>query len=320
MGHPPHPIQYSLVTSTGTIKNPLQTADPLSVGDLYLDARLAALRAAQNPDGGWGYFPGKQSWLEPTFYATLALHGEPAADRAWALVSSWQTHDGYWRPSADVEIKHWSTALGVTLATVRNATGAPLRKAVEYLLSVAGAEESSLLTRAVAKIGMLETERNFSLKGWPWKPGTSSWVEPTAHTLVALKKASAVLSAPDVSARVRSGEAQLLDVRGRDGGWNYGSRSALGIDLPTYPETTALALLGLQSHAGLSPSLDIATRMLRETSSPMARAWLTIALRLHAIEIPGLPDVTPSSDILITALEALGSGENYRFLKTGVVA
>ncbi len=60
--------------------------------------------------------------------------------------------------------------------------------------------------------------------------------------------------------------------------------------------------------------------MLRETSSPLARAWLRIALRLHAEEVPSLPDGAPSSDILITALEALGSGENYRFFKTGVVA
>src|SRR5262249_7832684 len=82
-------------------------------------ARLAALRSTQNPDGGWGYFRGKQSWLEPTAYAALALHGEPAADRAWALLKSWQTKDGGWRPSADVQITHWDTALCVTLAAAR---------------------------------------------------------------------------------------------------------------------------------------------------------------------------------------------------------
>ena len=45
------------------------------MGGLYLESRLEFLRATQNPDGGWGYFPGKQSWLEPTAYAMLALHG-----------------------------------------------------------------------------------------------------------------------------------------------------------------------------------------------------------------------------------------------------
>ena len=49
-------------------------------GSSYLQARLETLRRSQNPDGGWGYFARKASWLEPTAYAALALHGEPAAD------------------------------------------------------------------------------------------------------------------------------------------------------------------------------------------------------------------------------------------------
>ena len=48
------------------------------------------------------------------------------------------------------------------------------------------------------------------------------------------------------ASRVQMGEAQLMDVRSRDGGWNYGSPAALGVDLPSYPETTALALVALQ--------------------------------------------------------------------------
>src|ERR1041385_6757383 len=64
------------------IKSAGETADGPYVGESFLAARVAALRRTQNPDGGWAYFSGKQSWLEPTFYAALALHGDPAADRA----------------------------------------------------------------------------------------------------------------------------------------------------------------------------------------------------------------------------------------------
>ena len=64
----------------------------MPVSDLQL--RLARLRQTQNADGGWGYFPGKQSWLEPTAYAALALAGETSADRAWTLLASWQGGDG----------------------------------------------------------------------------------------------------------------------------------------------------------------------------------------------------------------------------------
>ncbi len=293
------------------------TADHILVGDLYLEARLDILRTAQNPDGGWGYFAGKQSWLEPTAYAAMALHGETAADRAWRLLSSWQGRDGSWRPSADVQIPHWDTALCVTLASVRAELGAPFRKGVGWLLDSSGME-TDFWHRAAARTGLLDGERDLSLKAWPWKPGTASWVEPTAHTLVALKKAAVEFPNYDLKERVRLGEAQLLDVRCRDGGWNYGSRAALGVDLPSYPETTALALLGLQGHNNLAASLELADRMMSETKSPLARAWFTIALRLHAREVPAPVDNAPSPDILITALEALGSRDgNYHFFKTG---
>jgi hypothetical protein len=314
------------------LKIPPETADSSPVGVSYLAARLSALRSVQNPDGGWGYFPGKRSWLEPTAYATLTLHGDPAADRAWALIRSWQGSDGSWRPSAEVHIEHWDTALCVTLAVARGDFGEPFRKGVEWLLNSAGVE-SNMLSRIAAGIGLLDTGRDLSLKGWPWKPGTSSWVEPTAHTLVALKKASAKIAVRELRDRVRMGEAQLLDVRGKDGGWNYGSREALEVDLPSYPETTALALVGLQGHAGLEgrPGLqgrtgmpgpiEVAVRMLRGSPSPLARAWLTIALRLHGVEVPATLEEPHSPDVLITALEALGSPEgNFALLKTGAVA
>ena len=53
-----------------------------------------------------------------------------------------------------------------------------------------------------------------------------------------------------------------------------------------------------------------------ETTSPLARAWLTIALRLHGVEPPARARLPLSDDILITAIEALGApGGNSIFLK-----
>jgi hypothetical protein len=301
------------------LKNPVETADLKVVGN-YLDVRLDQLRSAQNPDGGWGYFRGKQSWLEPTVYAALALHGEPAAHRAWALLSRWQRVDGSWRPAADVQIANWGTALCVTLALARGESGSAFRAGVGWLLNSAGVE-SSLVNRTAARVGIFNAERNLSLKGWPWKPNTSSWVEPTAHTLVALKLASVKMPESDVRDRVQLGEAQLLDVRCKDGGWNYGSRAALGIDLPSYPETTALALLGLQGRSDLESTFAAAAKMARETPSPLARAWFTLVCRLHGEDALPPSDRPPIPDIVVTALEALGStGGNYRFLKTGGAA
>jgi hypothetical protein len=286
----------------------------------------------QNADGGWGYFPGRQSWLEPTAYAALALHGEPAADRAWKLIESWQLSDGGWRPAADVQIPNWTTALCVTIATLRKEFGGPFEKGVDWLMGSWGVE-SRLVNRMAVKMGRLEADRDLSLKGWPWKPNTSSWVEPTAHTIVALKQAlsqaSSKLSSKyriEIRERVRMGEAQLLDVRCRDGGWNYGSRAVMGGDLPSYPETTALALLGLQGHADLSQSLDRASQMARDQGqengairSPLACAWLRLALRLHGVKVD-LPVGTPLRDVVVTAIDAIGASASFEVFRAGEIS
>jgi len=288
------------------------------VAGSYLGTRLNALRKAQNLDGGWPYFAGKQSWLEPTLYAALALHGEPEADMAWALVSSWQQKDGGWRPSAEVGFPHATTALAVTVAAARGEFGSPFQNGVHWLLSAVGAE-AQLYRRAILAVGsafgLVEDQRDYSLKGWPWKLDTASWVEPTSHALVALKKAAPKIPSKDLRERVRLGEEMLLNVRCTDGGWNYGNRTARGDELVSYPETTGIALVGLQGHAELGPVLDLAGKMLRETASPMARAWLTIAMQVNGIFVEP-KDTKVSADVLITALEALGATDgNHALLK-----
>ena len=289
------------------------------MADSYLGVRLDILRRSQNPDGGWSYYAGKQSWLEPTFYGALVLHGDPAADRAWALIKSWQQPDGSWPPTAGTAISGWGTALCLTLAYIRGEVDGSFLKGLAYLLKTAGTE-SELWRRALAKIGLIDPGRNLSLKGWPWKEGTSSWVEPTAHTLIALKKAYALLPAPELTERIQSGEALLLDVRCKDGGWNFGSPWTLGEDQRSYPETTALALLGLQGRSEAASSVGLAKSWLRDTPSSMARAWITIALRLHGVEVPDTTSASKGSgtpDLTVVALEALGAPEgNYRLLKT----
>ena len=124
----------------------------------YLGLRLDALRKNQNPDGGWGYFPGKTSWLEPTAYAALALTGDPAADRAWQLLSSWQLPDGSWKPSSQVDVSSWGTSLCATIAIARNEWGQPLRSGVNWLVGTTGIE-SNWFNVVVARLGMVKQER-----------------------------------------------------------------------------------------------------------------------------------------------------------------
>lgn len=276
--------------------------------------------ASQNADGGWGYFPGKQSWMEPTTYAMLALQqrgADAALDRAWRLVSSWQLPEGSVRPSGAIAEGTWVTALFVTLASIRGSYDVGTARAVEWLLRVAGAEHS-LGMRAFSYLHLLKTRLDVSHEGWPWRDGNASWIEPTALTLVALKKIAAKYPSSELSYRVRQGEELVLSRRCSDGGWNCGNPNVFNYDLPSYPESTAIALLGLQgkSASELSVPLAAARRFRAETKSSLAKAWLGVALRCYGENPnPAEDQARISSDVMLAALEALSHpGGNYRFL------
>jgi hypothetical protein len=297
--------------------------DFLPVGGLYLDSRLEFLRQNQNPDGGWSYFPGKASWFEPTAYAMLALHGtgsEPALDRSWKLLRSWQLPDGSFQPNGQVREGTWVTALAVTLASVRGVDDPSVHKAIDWLLRVVGAEHS-IAMRAFSRLHLLQTKLDVSHPGWPWRDGNAAWIEPTTHALVALKRVAHQYRGADVARRVQQGEEMVLSRRCSDGGWNCGNPNVLNYDLPSYPETTGLALIGLQnvSKPEIGQALDAARQFRRETKSSLAKAWLEIALRCHRREVERAQESAfASHDIMLASIEALGHPQgNYTLFCTG---
>ncbi len=286
------------------------------------------LLRVQNPDGGWGYLPHKQSWLEPTALAMLALHELPgsakALEKAWAAVRSWRRPDGGWRPCPSVDQSTWATSLAVTLHCVRGIYDSPFRQGIEWLARTRG-QEGSWWKRVVNRLQPNLVEHDARLQGWPWLPANSSWVEPTAHALVALKKSLPDLKRsrapllPAVEARIEMAEKMMLDRRCADGGWNYGNKRVQDVTLPSYPETTALALLGLQGRPlpEVRTSLDWARGLYGRTNSRLARAWLAICLRNHGAVVDPPEPGAPTDDVLVAALEALGSPHgNFALLRT----
>src|SRR5262249_5050846 len=140
-----------------------------------------------------------------------------------------------------------------------------------------------------------------------WRPGSSSWIEPTAHALLALKRASRAWPGPALRDRIGMGEKMILERRCSDGGWNYGNRKVLGTELPSYPETTALALLGLSGNRSLNlaPALALAQRQFHQTRSRLARAWLSVSLRNYGIALQPPSGLADSNDVMINALETI---------------
>src|SRR5207302_4959811 len=136
------------------------------------DPRLALLRAAQNADGGWGYFPGKQSMLEPTAYALLAFAGERSRSeafvRGWRLLASWQLTDGSWRAGSVVNEPHWATSLVISLRCAAGVFDEGFARGVDWLVALTG-YESRPLARLAHWLRPSLVEFDSALTGWPWQ-------------------------------------------------------------------------------------------------------------------------------------------------------
>jgi hypothetical protein len=282
-----------------------------------LAARTEFLRLNQNADGGWGYFPGKKSWLEPTFYAAMSLWAQgdiAAVERAWALLRAWQNGDGGFRPNAHAGSSTWCTALAVLLGCELGDRGPQLRAGVRWLVETAGAE-SAPLNQFLRRFGVMPAGRQVEHRGWPWRPGTTSWVEPTALAIVALRRL-ALRQGGEFSKRIRTAERMLMSVRCSDGGWNYGSSGALGVDLPSYAETTALALTGLQSSAPQDAWERARAWVSEPDISPLAHAWLSVALRVRGDSPASGFARWDARDVLLCGVQCLGGPDgNWRRLR-----
>lgn len=255
------------------------------------------LRAGQRGDGGWGATAGAAATTEATAYATMALHrAGPGHEAAVARGTGWlrarQRPDGSWPASDAVEGGSWMTSAAVIA----------LHSPADRRAAVAGARW--LLTQEGRLYGRLRelwlrffpdegAGNDFTLQGWPWAAGTTSWVEPTAAALVALKRVRDALPRRAAAERIGEAEAMLFDRVCTGGGWNYGNSRVLGEELWPYPDTTAWALLALQDHPRhpvVLESLEAQRRMLRENDSGLTVALSILAFRAHRQPVADLED------------------------------
>lgn len=251
----------------------------------------AALVATQDADGGWGAEPGKRSNTEATALAILALGAAPgpAAAAARRRGVGWlvdhQRPDGGWPLGVGLDQSTWPTPLAVLAVLGRSELRERAAGGLRWLVGHGGIDPGWLI-RALYRLwpAALPVRMDPSLKGWSWNPEAFSWVEPTAYALLALKKGRAVLSGPDVDARIREGESLLFDRVCDGGGWNYGNTNVYGVPVPPYPEVTAIALLGLQDRREASvhrSSIEAMRRMLAEVESGFALSWAIACLAVH---------------------------------------
>jgi hypothetical protein len=232
----------------------------------------------RNADGGWGYYPGKVSRIEPTCW--IALYLLRASDSEKDLTT---------------DIVRWFAARQREDGFLDDATGLPPNVGFSALAAIvvgsAGllpAEGARRLLGAVYPTKGVASERtrnrqDNTLRGWSWLEDTFSWVEPIAWSLLALKKSSA-LPQREQSARIEEAERMLFDRVCRTGGWNHGNSNMFGQELNADIPATALALLALQDrreHPSVQKSIEYLTRQRLAEPAGMALSLTSICLRVY---------------------------------------
>jgi hypothetical protein len=244
------------------------------------DELTSTLFAARNTDGGWPYYKGKTSRLEPTCAALLALAassttgGAPGSMDASPL-DRWQRRDGLFVDAAGEINLAFNGLAGIALASdARSSMGRNLSAALTQ-------------SRGIRIPPSTINRQDDAIQAWPWSEGTFSWVEPTAWCLLGLKRLTRVPRSPQVLRRVDDGERLLADRACRQGGWNHGNSNMLGTELPPYVPPTAIALLALHDVAG-APHVTRALQYLEANQQAEAGA-LALSLACVCLTVYGRP-------------------------------
>lgn len=218
---------------------------------------LPFLQKAQNEDGGWGFQPGLRSRVEPTCWAALALgefpgfrSGDEMVDRSARFLRDAQLPDGSWPASAGQEKGCWVTSLACWALRSRGDSRRETARGLRWLCN-AWPREGGLWWRLQARItGSRKLAiQNDKYRGWSWTPNTSSWVEPTAYALLALRSTAEGLIPRATMRRKQLAEAMLYDRMCPGGGWNSGNPVVYGVAGEPQLGATAWALLALQDNS-----------------------------------------------------------------------
>jgi hypothetical protein len=237
----------------------------------FVNSLRSTLLSARNADGGWPYYKGKQSRLEPTCAALLALGHDPAPLEV-AVLERWPRRDGLFVDAAGEVNVAFNGLAGVVLAGTTTPVARPLFEALV-------AAQGVVLPDSPAN------RQDNSIPGWSWVDGTFSWVEPTAWCLLALKRLSHTRGSKSGRDRISSAERLLFDRVCHQGGWNYGNSNVLGKNLEPYLPTTALALLALRDRAA-EPAVAKSLTFL-ESHRVSERSALALALTRICLAVFG---------------------------------
>jgi hypothetical protein len=239
-----------------------------------------------------------------------------------------QHPDGSWGSfAADDEASGLTGLLLLTLNTLGTFPDAASR-AIDWLLDASGREASWIWKW---KFRTTDTRVRFDPEkfGWPWEPGTCSWVVPTAFALLALKQSFPCCRTLRIVYRIQRGVEMLLDRACPSGGWNAGNGVVYGASMAPHVDATAIALLALRGEPRRE-LIDRSLAWLEHQSlscwAPWSLAWSIIALnayemlvaplqqRLATITEPDEIDDTATLATVDLALDCTASGNPFKLI------
>jgi hypothetical protein len=245
------------------------------------------LAQKQLPSGGWAALSSSsQTAVEPTALACIALGlgFEGVHNRATGFLARTQNPNGSWPVFlGDDQEGAWVTALAlIALHDTFEATSERL-KGLSWLTASAG-EESNWLWKWKFRTTDRHVRFDPDKFGWPWVPHTSSWVVPTAFSILALNQLPCACGPEARRFRVDLGIEMLLDRVCPGGGWNAGNGVVYGVALAPHPDDTAIALLALSGRSqypAVRMSVDWLERVAPRLSAPWSLSWSILALAAH---------------------------------------
>jgi squalene cyclase len=232
-----------------------------------------------------------------------------------------QARDGGWPACIGDPESAWVTALALCALNTTNDLAVARERAFRWLMMERG-REGHWFWRWKFRIADREVRFDPDKYGWPWSPGTASWVIPTAFSLVAIKQYSVCNRLAAAEERIRLGVEMLLDRACAVGGWNSGNSVVYGVPLLPHVEATAIALLALQDEER-TPVIrtSLAWLKLRSASieSVESLAWCILTLfayqepvdhlKIRLATLVGDGRDLRNNAILATAILALRCGE-----------
>ena len=247
-----------------------------------LPKALEFLLKAQHEDGSWGYNPVGVGTLEPTAVVIFAIQNISQASQSIQMAIKWilgfQNPDGGWGISPQDKESGWQTAWAVYVLNKSTMSKEAAARGVQWLLNVDVMQVEDVESLAA---GEKVAQIDFSLRGWPWLPGESSWVEPTALTMLGIRGNAQVA---EVDSRIEEGIRYLVDRRCAGGGWNVGNPVMFDALLPARVTPTALALLALKESSPqdiLPADIETLRKGMFQEGGSMALAWGLVAI--HAL-------------------------------------